>query len=189
MCSALAKAGVALIGILVRTQKTLGQAKAKLESQHPSTKILAITADVTSQASLNSEFQKIREGADKPIDILIHNAGYLAQPSTMTSADPKEWWTSFEVNILGAFNSVRAFLPVARLDATIINISTAAAHFPSAGVRNLSAYSSSKAAALKVFEFVQAEHPELHIVSMQPGVIESEMHRKHGELPPMDTRK
>ncbi|KAJ9615597.1 hypothetical protein H2200_001672 [Cladophialophora chaetospira] len=185
--SALAKAGASLVGIVGRTQQTLDEAKAKLESQYPKTKLVAVTADITSLASLESAFKQIRAHASSPVDILVHNAGHLAQPTTIINSDPKEWWTSFEINNLGAFNSVRAFLPLASPTATIVNISTAAAHFPTAGVRNLSAYSSSKLGALKIFEFVAAENPELHVVSIQPGVIKSEINTKHGELPPMDT--
>jgi NAD(P)-dependent dehydrogenase (short-subunit alcohol dehydrogenase family) len=187
--NALAKAGVSTIGIVGRTQKTLDEATLKLKAQHPGTKFVAFTADISSLPSLESAFKQIGQQAGNPVDILVHNAGHLAQPATITSSDPKEWWTSFEVNILGAFNSVRAFLPVASPNATIVNISTAAAHFPAAGISRLSAYSSSKLGALKVFEFVQAENPELHVVSLQPGVVSSDMNMKHGEMAPMDTRK
>ena len=187
--SALAKAGASPIAIVGRTQKTLDVAKSKLGAQYLSIKFLAVTADVTSLSSLESAFGQIRQSTDKPIDIMIHNAGFLSQPGTLTASDPKEWWTSFEINILGAFNSVRAFLPVARSNAIVVNLSTAAAHVPTAFVGNLSAYSASKVAALRVFEFAQAENPDIHFVNVQPGVIASDMNTKHAEMPPMDTRE
>ncbi len=100
---ALAKAGASLVGIVGRTQKTLDAATANLESQYPNTKIVAVTADVTSLSSLESAFAQIRQQSDESINILVSNAGHLAQPGTITDSDPKEWWTSFEINIQGAF--------------------------------------------------------------------------------------
>ncbi|OQU93743.1 hypothetical protein CLAIMM_00222, partial [Cladophialophora immunda] len=50
-----------------------------------------------------------------------------------------------------------------------------------------SAYSSSKLGALKVFEFVQSENPDMHVVNVQPGVILSDINVKHGAMAPMDT--
>ena len=184
---ALAKAGVSLVGIVGRTQRTLDEAKAKLEPQYPKTKIVAVSADVTSISSLESAFAQIRRQSDKAIGILVSNAGHLAQPGTIANSDPKEWWTSFQVNIFGAFSSIRAFLPIASPTATIVNISTAGAHFPTEGLRHLSAYSSSKLGALQVFQFVAAENPDMHVVSVQPGIISSDINTKHGKMPPMDT--
>ncbi|OAL25235.1 hypothetical protein AYO22_05112 [Fonsecaea multimorphosa] len=189
LVNAFAKAGVSLIGIVGRTQKTLDATKAKFESQYPNTKFLAVTADTASLSSVEAAFRSIQQQANKPVDILVHNAGHLAEPATIMSSDPKEWWTSFEVNILGAFHSVRAFIPVGSPTATIVNISTGAVHAPTDFVANLSAYAASKIGALKVFEFVQAENPDLHVVNIQPGVISSDINRKHGAMPPMDTRK
>ncbi|OAP63731.1 hypothetical protein AYL99_02958 [Fonsecaea erecta] len=185
--NAFAKAGVSLIGIVGRTQKTLDATKAKFESQYPNTKIVAVTANTASSSSVEDAFKSIQQQANKPIDIFVHNAGHLAEPATIASSDPKEWWTSFEVNILGAFHSVRAFIAVGSPTATVINISTAAIHVPAALVTNLSAYASSKLAALKVFEFVQSEHPDWHVVNVQPGVISSDINAKHGALAPTDT--
>ncbi|KIW83356.1 hypothetical protein Z517_02601 [Fonsecaea pedrosoi CBS 271.37] len=187
MVNAFAKAGVSLVGIVGRTQKTLDATKAKFESQYPNTKLVAVTADIASPSSIEAAFKTIRQQANKPIDIFVHNAGHLAEPATLTASDAKEWWTSFEVNILGAFHSVRAFLPVGSPTATIINVSTAAIHVPTAMVTNLSAYSSSKLASLRFFEFVQSEHPDLHVVSFQPGVVSSDINIKHGAMAPMDT--
>lgn len=187
--NALAKAGAAVVGIVGRTQKTLDETKAKYESAYPNTQFIAVVGDVISFSSLESAFKQIRQHTNKPIDLLVHNAGFLAQPATITSSDPKEWWTAFETNILGAFNSVRAFLPVASPTATIVDINTAASHFPTAAIENLSAYSASKLAALKVFEFLQVENPDLRVFNVQPGVILSDMNVKHGAFPPMDTGK
>ncbi|OCT48953.1 Estradiol 17-beta-dehydrogenase 11 [Cladophialophora carrionii] len=184
---ALATAGVRLVGIVGRTQKTLDETSSKLKGQYPGTKIVSATGDISSFSSLESAFKQIRQQAGNPVDILVHNAGHLASPGPIATTDPKEWWTSFEVNILGAFNSIRAFLPVAPTNATIVNMSTAVAHVPTTMISGLSAYSSSKLAALRIFDFLQDEHPEMHIVNMHPGIIMSDLNSKHGAATPMDT--
>jgi NAD(P)-dependent dehydrogenase (short-subunit alcohol dehydrogenase family) len=184
--SALAQAGVALVGIVGRTQKTLDETRSKVESQYPHAKIVAVTADLCSPSSLESAFGKIRAQSEEPIDIFVHNAGFLAEPGSIAESDPKEWWASFEVNVLGAFNSVRAFTPVASHNATIVNVSTAGVHFPVDAMAGISAYCASKASALKVFEYVQSEHPNFQVVSMHPGVVESDMNNKHAAMTPMD---
>ncbi|EXJ56805.1 hypothetical protein A1O7_07149 [Cladophialophora yegresii CBS 114405] len=61
----------------------------------------------------------------------------------------------------------------------MVNMSTAVAHAPTAMVSGLSAYGSSKLAALRIFDFLQDEHPEMRIVSLHPGIIMSDLNAKH----------
>lgn len=188
MVEAFAKAGVALVGIVGRTQKTLDATKSKVEAQFPKVQIVSATANIADAASVDAAFKQIRSHADGPIDILVANAGYLSDLATLWTSEPNEWWKSFEINIKGAFNTIRAFHNVADTRATVINISTAAAQVPSA-VPQLSAYSASKRAAVTVFEYLQMENPDWQVVSIQPGIIASDMSRKNAGMPPEDTRK
>jgi NADP-dependent 3-hydroxy acid dehydrogenase YdfG len=67
-----------------------------------------------------------------------------------------------------------AFIPAAKKDATIINISTAIAHlFPFPG---FSSYAATKLAGSKFLSYVEGEYPELRVVNVHPGqVTETEM--------------
>lgn len=51
----------------------------------------------------------------------------------------------------------------------VLYVTTALSHFT--GFPNNSAYSSSKAGAVRVFSTLQAEHPELRVICLHPGVV------------------
>jgi 3-oxoacyl-[acyl-carrier protein] reductase len=68
-------------------------------------------------------------------DILVNNAGVIEPIGPLVSSDPIAWRRNIEINLIGAYNAVRATLP-RMLDAsegTIINVSSGAAHQPLEG--------------------------------------------------------
>ncbi len=64
--------------------------------------------------------------------------------------------------------------------ATIIGISAGIVSLPAAHLVRSSAYTSSKMAAVKLLEILAAENPDVHIVSLHPGVVETAMLQKSG---------
>ena len=113
-----------------------------------------------------------------PIDIVVNNAAFLPQISPIKSADLKDWWRGFEVNVLGTATVTRAFLATEPEDrrGVVININTSVAHygvFPA-----YSSYVASKMAALRMTESFQAENPGVRLVSLQPGGVQTEMYDK-----------
>lgn len=93
------------------------------------------------------------------LDILIGNAGYLAEYKKILDGDEDEWWQSFEVNVRGSYLVAKAFLPLMLKSEggakTIINISsTGVMHFHTGG----SSYQISKFALLRLTEFLMAEY-------------------------------
>ena len=94
--------------------------------------MLTIRTDVTKTAEVVAAAQKVKEVYGR-LDILINNAGYLEDLTLLGDSDPVDWWTSFEVNVKGTYEPIRALLPLlieSNGDKTIVNISTIAAHFP-----------------------------------------------------------
>jgi NAD(P)-dependent dehydrogenase (short-subunit alcohol dehydrogenase family) len=87
---AFAEAGVSLIGIVGRNQKTLDSTKTKRATQYPHVNIVTATADVTDPTSIKRAFSQIREIAKSPTDILISNAGYQSPRGTITESEPRE---------------------------------------------------------------------------------------------------
>lgn len=73
----------------------------------------------------------------------------------------------------GPYNLARSFLPSRNSGATFIGISAGSIQVP-AMASNFSSYNASKFAALKLLENIGAETPDLHVVSMHPGVGESQ---------------
>ena len=164
------QAGAANIAILGRTEKTLLETKNLLQESY-SIKIHPSVADVGDAAAVDRAFQKI--STIGPIKIFVNNAGYLPHIGSILESDVEEWLKGHEVNVKGSFLAIRAFLKNAAQDAVLINISSATAHAPP--VRGHSAYSVSKLAATKLFEFVQLEHPEIRVINLHPGVVETNM--------------
>jgi NAD(P)-dependent dehydrogenase (short-subunit alcohol dehydrogenase family) len=173
---AFAQANAYAIIITGRTQQTLLETKAELKHINPNTKVLTFVGDVADANAVRTIFDSMKEEFGR-VDVLVSNAGYLPEPAQISKEDVDEFWKGFEINTKGAFIVVRAFLGVASPNATVINVSSAAAHIAFPGIQG---YSSSKVAALSLFEFVQNENTALRVVSIQPGAILSAMNIKSG---------
>lgn len=180
-----ASAGATTLVISGRREAVLQSAKKEIEAAHPKTKVLTTAADIVDEKAMNAAFASV--GAK--IDILVHNAGYLADTTPIATSDLAEWWKGFEINIKGSFIVTQAFLKHAAKDAVLIALTTGIAHLPA--LPDYSSYGTSKLGGLKFFEAVQAEHPDVRVVNVHPGVIKSDMSDKsaaHGEAFPFDDR-
>lgn len=186
IAKAFAAAGAHQIAIFGRRHNVLQTTKAEIERDYPSTKVSTVTADVSNATEVDAAFDEIARKLGK-IDVFVSNSGFLSTPSTIASSDFDDWWRSMETNVKGAFLVSRAFLRHAAKDAYLLNISTGIGHMP-ALPGGMSDYAASKAAAIKLFEYVALENPGIHVVNVHPGVVESDMNRKSG-LPGLDHGK
>ncbi|KAI9878061.1 MAG: hypothetical protein M1830_002040 [Pleopsidium flavum] len=177
IAASFATAGASHIILLGRSESHLVSVKKNLESTNPKSKIHIFAADVVDSKTIDETFAKIHETIG-PIDILVSNAGYAPELTSISESSLTDWWRGFEVNVLGAFIVTRAFLKTAATNPTLINISTAITHLPA--IEGLSSYSSSKEAFLRVMDFVSIENPSLKIMNVHPGVIETDMYVKSG---------
>jgi NAD(P)-dependent dehydrogenase (short-subunit alcohol dehydrogenase family) len=126
---------VALIG---REEKTLCRAAASLPSPG-----VCIEADVTDRAALDRAARQVAQRLG-PADVVVANAGIaVGGPFERTAADL--WQRVIDVNLVGAANTARAFLPqLTRTHGYFLQIASTAA-FGSAPM--MSAYCASKAGA------------------------------------------
>ena len=180
---AFAVAGAATILITGRTEKTLLDAKKEIEAAFPQTKVQTFAADITNEQAVNDAFGSL----NTKIDVLVHNAGYLPDVEPVSTTPVTEWWRGFEINVKGSFIVTQAFLKHAAKDAVLVNMTTGVAHLPT--FPHYSSYAASKLAAVKFFNGVQAENPDVRVVNVHPGVIKSDMSDKsaaHGEVFPFD---
>ena len=72
----------------------------------------------------------------------------------------------------------------------MLNVTAGALVFPPAGTPGLSAYLTSKLAAVKTLEFLAAENPNVFVASVHPGIVDTGIFRKSGVKPgtfPMDS--
>jgi NAD(P)-dependent dehydrogenase (short-subunit alcohol dehydrogenase family) len=110
------------------------------------------------------------------LDALINNAGVIEPIDTIATADPGAWARSIQINLIGAFNCIRACLEPMRKAGvgTIVNISSGAAHRPLEG---WSAYCSGKAALAMLTRAVALEHAAegIRVFGFAPGTIDTDM--------------
>jgi NAD(P)-dependent dehydrogenase (short-subunit alcohol dehydrogenase family) len=182
---AFAQAGASGIGIIGRRENVLISSIADISAVSSTTKVSYAVADLTNKHATDAAFKNLADSLGK-IDILISNAGWMSTIAPITDSEDDDWWESFEINIKGSFNAIRAFLPYAAPNAALLSVNTAMATLPS--MPGFSAYAVSKIASAKLHECLQAEHPELRVVNVQPGVIKTYLGDKSG-FPAMDDRK
>lgn len=117
------------------------------------------------------------------VDLVIANAG-VGQPDLITSGDPSHAAFVFEVNVIGAINTLVPFLPAmkAQQSGHIVGIASVA------GFRALpvsGAYSASKKALqflLDSWDYSLRRHG-IQVTCINPGFVVSEMTDKRGDDP------
>lgn len=178
IAKAFARSNASEIALLGRTESTLLRTKGEIEREYPNTNVSAYVADITDAESLKKPFasEYSRVG---PIDILVANAGYLTDHATLAESSSEDFFRGLDVNVKGNFNLIRAFIPYATKNASILNISSGMIHVHS--VEGNSGYHTSKLASVKLFDYVHAEHPDFFVLNIQPGVIKTAMYDKQME--------
>ena len=132
--------------------------------------------DVTDYAAVSSMVEDAlrRRG---PIDVLINNAGVVEPIGPVADADPAAWARSIGINLIGAYNVIRAVLPgmLATRAGRIINLSSGAATTPLEG---WSAYCSSKAGLAMLTQMVtlEAGPAGIQTFGFSPGTTDTDMH-------------
>jgi NAD(P)-dependent dehydrogenase (short-subunit alcohol dehydrogenase family) len=183
-----ALAGAKTIGIIGRTERTLLETKSGLETEFAGLAVYHAVADIVDDDAIDRAFASITSRNGGKIDVLVSNAGYLPDPAAIKESKGSEWFKGYEINVKGSYNVVHAFLHYAAVNAVLINVSTGAAHVPP--IPGMSAYSTSKFAATRFFEYVQAENPQIRVANVHPGVVATQMEAKsraNGYEFPMDT--
>ena len=179
-----AEARVASIVIAGRTESKLKATAKELSAGHPNVKIEYRVVDVSSDTSVKAMFASIKT----TLDVLVNNAGFLSKPENFVNADMKEWWQSFEVNVLGTAMVTQRFLQArakqnAKEEAVIINVNTVGAYSVLAPL--LSAYSGSKAAMWRMMEVIAQDAKDTTVlpggarfISLHPGAVDTAMFDK-----------
>lgn len=142
-------------------------ALADLAAAHPG-KVLPVSGDVTQAADLQrlvAEAVKAHGG----IDILVPNAG-IARVVSFADSTPAACAEQFSVNLFGAIETVRLFLPHLRAGSSVQFITT---FLTQVGFPGLSIYSASKAALKSFTQTLAAElAPKgIRVNAIAPGPI------------------
>lgn len=86
---------------------------------------IAIAADVAQWESVAALAERVK-GDRKQLDILVNNAGVGSFSTPLHQLDPAEWDRVIDTNLRGVFYMIRAFVPLMRSGAHIVNISSLA---------------------------------------------------------------
>ena len=113
------------------------------------------------------------------LDILINNAGVIDPIADIATSDPKAWAQNITINLVGAYNVVRAVLPelLAKGGGSIVNISSGAAYRPLEG---WGAYCAGKAGLAMLTKAIALETAGkgIRIFGFSPGTIDTDMQGK-----------
>jgi NAD(P)-dependent dehydrogenase (short-subunit alcohol dehydrogenase family) len=98
-----------------------------------------------------------------------------------------------QINVKGSYNLAHAFLPTKKPGSTIIGFSTGLAFLPAnlPFMAKASAYSASKLALARLFEYLASENKDITVFNLHPGIVRTELYEK-SELQldnTLDTRK
>lgn len=113
------------------------------------------------------------------VDLLVNNAGIIEPIAEIATSDPEIWARNISINLVGAYNVVRAVLPgmIAKGGGSIVNISSGAAHRPLEG---WSAYCSGKAGLAMFTRAIALETAGkgIRVFGFSPGTIDTDMQVK-----------
>jgi 3-oxoacyl-[acyl-carrier protein] reductase len=138
-------------------------------------KAAAMACDVADYAACQ---RLVRETTHRfgPLDVLVNNAGVIEPIGVVGATDPTQWARSIEINLIGAYYTIRAVLPamLERGRGDIINVSSGAALRPQEG---WSAYCASKAGLAMLTRSIDMEHRAagIRVFGFQPGTTDTDM--------------
>lgn len=137
---------------------------------------MALVADITDELAVNKALAQTKAKLG-PVDILVANAGYLSHLAPVATAPLDEWKKGYEINVLGNLILVQAFLAnKSEAGSVIVNITTAGVHIPA--IPTMSSYAVSKLASVKLFDFVAAENPDVRVLNVHPGIMDTDIAAK-----------
>ena len=200
-----AQAGAGHLHLLSRTKKYLDETEAEIKEKYPDVTVTAYVADIVDQAAVERVAKNVGSW-----DVIVHNAAMIPSPERIETSDAAEWWKTFEVlqlvfinilsrerhtnlqiqqvNVKGSYILTRAFYPTKRAGSTFIAISSGFAFLPTSLpiLEGASAYSASKMAMSRLYEYFATENPDLNVYNLQPGVYQTALYEK-GKLKLDDT--
>ncbi len=138
----------------------------------------ALACDVADYGAVASAVAATRERLGG-LDLLVNNAGIIEPIADLATSDPAAWANNIQINLVGAYNVVRAVLDgmLKAGGGTIVNVSSGAAHRPLEG---WSAYCAGKAGLAMVTRAIALETAGrgIRIFGFSPGTIDTDMQVK-----------
>jgi NAD(P)-dependent dehydrogenase (short-subunit alcohol dehydrogenase family) len=159
----LARAGAAGIVVTDLSESALEAVAAQLLQEaeqlgHRAPQIVSHAANITQADQVTALGGVVDRAFGGRLDALILNAGVLEPVVTIVHQDPKDWWRSYEVFVLGTFHCLQTFLPMLGRKSdglgTVLAVNSQASTLLRVG---MSGMASAKLAQHKLLDFVNAE--------------------------------
>ena len=171
--AALGRAGASLT-LLARDGNRLSEVAGNIAGSGG--KAWAASCDVSDYAAVAGQIDEARERFG-PIDILINNAGVIEPTARIVDSDPAVWARNIEINLIGAYNMIRAVLSgmIAAGSGRIVNLSSSAGFQPLEG---WSAYCAAKAGLAMLTRAIalEAGTTPIRVFGLSPGTTDTDMH-------------
>ena len=131
----------------------------------------SIQLDVTDEAAVEAAFSRATEDFSGQVDILVNNAG-IADFGSVETTDAQIWRRIMDVNVTATFFCSRAIIPVMRKNGSgaIVNFGSVAGH---AGINNMAAYCTAKAAVIGLTKQMAAQYSAegIRVNCVSPGTV------------------
>ncbi|KZV64031.1 NAD-P-binding protein [Peniophora sp. CONT] len=173
-----AKAG-ASVAISARSSGALDETKALILKEVPHAKVEKFVVDVTKAEEVEAAIDAAAEKFGR-LDVVVANAGYTNPfDKPMEERTSADWWRTFEINVLGVYNTVRPGLKhLKKVEGYFIAVTSIGAQFRSP---NASDYQTSKHAINRLVELIALENSAVKgVFSIHPGAVATEMAKTSG---------
>ena len=161
------------------SEKDLQETVLNIQLRHKEASVHAFVFDMSDRQAVYDFADNVIDSFGQ-IDIVINNAGVALGKYSAMETDYPDWEWIFGINFWGTVYGSKAFLPhlIKRPEACLVNISSV---FGLAGIAKQSPYCATKFAVRGFTEALRAEmlqaHPQLKIVSVHPGGIQTNIVR------------
>lgn len=134
----------------------------------------SIQVDITQPTQIAAAVGQLP--ADRRIDILVNDAGYLGRTTTFVDHVPTDWRRILEVNLLGTMQVTQAVLPfmIRQGGGRIVNLGSLAGKEGLAGITAYSAASAGVISFTKALSREVAQH-NVFVNCVAPGPIDTDM--------------
>jgi 2-dehydro-3-deoxy-L-rhamnonate dehydrogenase (NAD+) len=140
---------------------------------------VSMPVDITQPTQIAAAVDRLT--ADRRVDILVNDAGYLGRTTTFVDHSPPDWRRILEVNLLGTMQVTQAVLPIMirQGGGRIINLGSLAGK---EGLAGLTAYSAASAGIISFTKALSREVAQHNVFvnCVAPGPIDTDMIRDLG---------